>query len=257
MSTQSVSAPESSTVLPTTLDTVSSGRWVIAILVACALGWLAYQASPTPWVLSEESSNVSSMSPQPVLDKVRAEERMLLRNNTLLQFVLAGTALGLCGLIAYLAGARRSFVPVIGSLIAGAVGGALAAVVGLAAREYFNKEQPIPMISEDMRPLFSDIVVFALASLFLTLPFAVMLALQSSRPARQKAASVPLAAILVGVIVPIATAFVLSSYTFSDVFPPVKTDLTVLWFATLAVITALLVAFAGDRKPRAQAPVAP
>ena len=204
------------------------------------------------WVLSEESLNVSTMSPQPVLDKVRAEELTMLFNNTLLRFVVTGGAIGLCGLVAYLVRTGRSFVPVVASLIAGLVGGALAGVIGLAARNYFDKNQPIPMISQEMRPLFADMVVFASASLCLTLPIAVMLALQSSRPARQKAAAVPLAALLVGAIVPIATAIVLSSYTASDVFPPVKIDLTILWFATLAGVTAVLVALAGDRKPRVQ-----
>ena len=254
MSSPSVASPESPVVSnEANAEARHSGKWAAAIILSIALGWLAYHFSPTVWVLSEEMSNIPSMSPEPVLAKLRAEERSDLWNNTVLRLALSGAAIGLCGLLATVLRAGRSSMASVVAVIAGAVSGGAAALIGLTAREYFDKGEPIPMISQDMRPLLCDIVVFAAASLFLTIPIAVVLGLQKSRELRLKASVVPLAAILTGLIVPIATAFALSSLTSSDVFPPLKTDLTFLWFATLAISTALLVALAGDRKPRGAA----
>ena len=254
----SMSAPpvvhsDASPIDPTLPPSFATGPWIVSIVLSFALGMVAYKFSPDVWDLPERLQNVPTMSPQSVLDEIRDVERVNLWYETTLRFALVGTAIGLCGLILHLRELGRSMLQVLVPLLSGGICGALAGMAALGAREYFDTGKAIPLVSEEMRAIFGDIVVFATASLLLTLPIAVLLGLQRTQAARKKAPVVPLAGFLTGVIIPIAAVGVLSSHTKTDVFPPLSFDLVILWFVTLTALTVLFVVFSGDRKPRVKA----
>ena len=253
MSASPVVHSDSSAIDSTVPPSFATGPWIVAIVLSFGLGLVAYKYSPDVSDLPERLQNVPTMSPQSVLDEIRDVERANLWNETTLRFALVGTAIGLCGLILHLRELGRSVIQVVVPLISGGIFGALAGMAALGTREYFDTATTIPLVSEEMRAIFGDIVVFAAASLLLTLPIAVLLGLQRTKAARKKAPVVPLAGVLTGVIIPIAAVGVLSSHTKTDVFPPFNLELIILWFVTLAALTVLFVVFSGDRKPRTTA----
>lgn len=243
----SQTAEESSSVTgsPTTLPT-SRGRWIVAILATGIIAWLGFSFPPKVWRIPDELANVGALSPKADQDKLAVVNNENMWKNTMLKFGLAGSALGLIGFF-LLGDARNGMGAAVTSLICGVIAGLAAGALGLLTRRYLDLDHPIPMISEQARPLFCDMVVFAILSVILLIPISFQLLFQASSSERGKAYSLPAAGILTGLLVPVSGAMVLPGYTNTSQFPPAPAGLTAIWFAVLAVLTLILVVFMGKR----------
>ncbi len=243
----------SSTSEGSNLDTVSTpmvplskGRWIVAILATGIIAWLGFSFPPKVWRIPDELASVGALSPKADQDKLAVVNNENMWKNTLLKFGLAGSALGLIGFF-LLGDARNGIGAAVTSLICGVIVGLAAGAIGLLSRRYLDLDHPIPMISEQARPLFCDMVVFAILSVILLIPISIQLLFQASSSERGKAYSLPAAGILTGILVPVSGAMVLPGYTNTSVFPPAPAGLTAIWFAVLALLTSILVVFMGKR----------
>lgn len=221
---------------------ISRGRWILAILATGIIAWYGFSYPPKVWRVPDELANVGALSPAEDQDKLAVVNNENMWKNTLLKFGIAGSAFGLIGFF-LLGTARNGFVAAITSLLSGVVAGLATGTLGLLIRRYLNLDYPIPLISEQSRPLFCDVVVFAILGVGLLIPIAIQLCFQADATERSKAYSVPLAGMLGGLLVPITSAMVLHGYTDTGTFPPASADLTALWFAMVTVLTLVLVVF--------------
>jgi hypothetical protein len=191
-------------------------------------------------------SSIGALSPQSEQDALAAVVLANLWKNTLLKFGLAGAGLGLCGLLL----SARKLTQSVTTFVSGIAGGLLAGTAGLFVHRYLALGHPFPLVSEATRPLVCEIILFAAVSILLILPFSILLISQPVKSERQKALTVPLAAILTGLLVPFLGAVVLPADTNSATYPPVGMLLTLLWFAALAGLTVLLVVYMGSREAK-------
>lgn len=240
--------PAPSTEIPAKSGTpVSPTRFALAILTGCVIGWIGYTYPPETWAIPDDMLHIGALSSAEDQARLAAVVSENLWKNTILKFSLAGLGIGLSGLI--LNGTRRwgsTFL----TLIAGPVCGLLAGVIGLYVRRYLNLGYPIPLVSEASRPLFCDSMVFAVNSILLVLPVAVLLRMQPSPLDHHKAYAMPLAGLLAGILVPFFSAFVLPAATSTTTYPPHGIGLTLLWFTALAGLTILLFAVTGSKKEK-------
>ncbi len=220
----------------------SRGRWIVAILATGIIAWFGFSFPPKVWRIPDELANVGALSPKADQDKLAAVNNANLWKNTLLKFGIAGSALGLIGF--FLIGeARNGFGAAITSFICGVVAGLAAGTIGLLTRRYLNLDHPIPLISEQSRPLFCDTVVYGILSVLLLLPISVQLLFQADHSDRNKAYTLPFVGLLTGLLVPVSSAIVLHGYTNTSQFPPTSVDLTAIWFAIFTILTLALVIF--------------
>jgi hypothetical protein len=227
--------------------------WSLAILVAGVVGWLAYSYPPMAWRVPDSMLHIGALSPASEQAKLKAVENANLWKNTLMKFSMAGLGLGVVGIILNARNFGRRWPAALGTLISGAVSGALAGTLGLLLRQYLDLDHPLPLVSADMRPLLADGLVFSLISILLLVPVSVLLLFQPLKSDRHKAFAVPLAGVLTGLLVPIAGAMLLSGYTNTSFFPPTGVGLTVLWFAAMAIFAVLVVAYHGHKPNKAAA----
>ncbi len=217
-------------------------RWIVAILSVGIIAWFGFSFPPKVWQVPDELLHVGALSPKADQDKLAAVNNENLWKNTLLKFGIAGSALGLIGFF-LLGEARNGFGAAITSFICGVVAGLAAGTIGLLVRRYLNLDHPIPLISEQSRPLFCDTVVFAILSALLLLPISVQLRFQADNADRSKAFSLPVVGLVTGVLVPVASAIFLHGYTNTSQFPPAPANLTAIWFAVLTILALILVVF--------------
>lgn len=229
----------------TPIVSMSRGRWIVAILATGIIAWLGFSFPPKVWRIPDELANVGALSPKADQDKLAVVNNENMWSNTLLKFGLAGSALGLIGFF-LLGHARNGIGAAVTSLVCGVIAGLAAGTIGLLTRRYLDLGDPIPMITEQMRPLFCDTVVFAILSVLLLIPISIQLLLQGSSSERGKAYSLPASGILTGILVPVISALLLQGTNTSQ-FPPAPADLTAIWFAVLTVLTLILVVFMGKR----------
>ena len=241
-------APEvgSPDIVSTPIVPLSRGRWIVAILATSIIAWLGFSFPPKVWRVPDELANVGALSPKADQDKLAVVNNENMWMNTTLKFGLAGSAFGLIGFF-LLGDARNGIGAAVTSLICGVIAGLAAGAIGLFSRRYLDLDHPIPMISEQARPLFCDMVVFAMLSVILLIPISIQLLFQASSSERGKAYSLPAAGILTGILVPVSGAMVLPGHTNTSQFPPAPAGLTAIWFAALAVLTLILVVFMGSR----------
>lgn len=231
--------------------------WTLAILLAGLAGWLAYTYPPMQWRINDPVLlNIGALSPASEQAKLKAVEDANQWKNTLLMFSMAGLGIGLVGLILNARNLGQRWPAAVTTLLSGVIGGALAGALGLLFRRYLDHDHPLPFVSAQMRPLFADGLVFALISILLLLPVSVLLLFQPLKSDRHKAFAVPMAGVLTGLFVPMASALLLSGYTSTNTFPPVGIDLTLMWFACMAILTAFIVAYHGHRPDKASTSVA-
>jgi hypothetical protein len=226
---------------------VRKSQLAFAVVVAGVLGWLAYTWAPTVWTLSEELQNFGPLPSVSEQDQVHAAEHLNLWKNSSLRFALTGLAIAASSLVFYGSRIGRHLPAIATVLICGLAFGAIAGGVGLPIRNYLDRN-PIPVVSEEARPLFADGLMFALLSVHLLLPIAILLWLQPARTDRQRGWAVPFAGLLTGILLPVASALMLSSYVKTDDYPPGRTELTVLWFTMMTLMTLLVVTSTGARK---------
>jgi hypothetical protein len=239
-SSESIVAPSS----------LSAGLWTIAILLACGLAWLGYSFPPKHWMVPDDMSHIGALSPPEDLARLAVVVKANLWKNTWLKFSLAGLAIGTAGVVLCMPNIGKKWPVALGMLICGLASGALAGTIGLMVRQYLDIDHPIPLISQEVRPLFCDSVVFSILSILLLLPVSLLLLLQPTKAERHKAISVPLAGLITGLVVPILSATLLPSTVTTDFFPPRDWHVTVLWFAILANTTLMVCVFMGSRKPK-------
>ena len=247
ISNEASSTPD--TVSPTTAA-VGVGRFAIAILVGCLLGWVGYTYPPNTWKIPDDMLHIGALSPPADQARLAVVENANLWKNTMLKFSLAGLGIGLSGLI--LNGARNVGATLL-TFVSGPLCGLLGGVVGLYIRKYLDLGHPIPLVSEASRPLLCDSLVFASVSVILILPVAILLRLQPSPQDHHRAYAVPLAGLLTGMLVPLVGAFALPVTTSTSAYPPYGSALTVMWFAVLAGLTVVISTSAGTKNARATA----
>ncbi len=246
-SQSNMAAADSSPVTVSTPNVPTSrGRWIVAIVATGIIAWLGFSFPPKVWRIPDELANVGALSPKADQEKLAVVNNENMWNNTLLKFSLAGSAFGLIGFF-LIGSARNGIGAAVTSLICGVIAGLAAGAIGLLTRRYLDLDHPIPMISDEARPLFCDMVVFAILSIVLLIPISAQLLFQSNSFDRGRAFSLPLAGILTGLIVPVTSAMILPGYTNTSQFPPAPADLTAVWFAVLTVLTLILVVYMGKR----------
>lgn len=223
--------------------------WAIALGVASLFAWIGYNYPPIHWRIPDDMTHIGALSPPEDQARLRAVEEANRWKNTLLKFSLAGAGIGLAGALLYASSIAKNVKPVVATFISGLLAGAAAGAIGLVVRIYLDKDHPLPLVSDEMRPLFADSVVFCIASIVLLVPVSVLLMMHRSPDLRQKAKAVPLAGLLTGMLVPMSAAMVLSAHSSTSFYPPRGGDLTFIWFVVLGAVTLLLLSMA-DRKNR-------
>lgn len=234
----------------------SIGKWAIALGVASLIAWIGYNYPPIHWRIPDDMTHIGALSPPEDQAKLRAVELANRWKNTLLKFSLAGAGIGLAGLLLYATSLAKNVKPVVVTLIVGLLAGAASGAISLVVRVYLDEDHPLPLISDQMRPLFADSVVFGVASMILLIPISVLLMMNQSPDLRQKAKAVPLAGLLTGILVPMSAAMVLSAHSSTSFFPPRGTDLTLIWFVVLGGLTLLLLSMVDKKNRRAQDAIA-
>lgn len=250
-------SPEAETItVPETTASAAAGnalgasRWGIGILLAGLIAWGGYSFPLMSWEVPDSMAHISAMSPPSEQEKLAAVEYSNLWKNTLLRFSVAGLALGLTGLFVC---RGRNLAASVVALVSGPLAGAAAGSLSLLLRHYLDQQRSIPLIGEESRPLFCDILVFTVMTGILLLPLAILLRLQRSKSEQQKALSIPFAGLLTGLLVPVIGAVILSANTNSSVFPPTGLDITGLWFGSMICFTILMVVFMGGKPAKTEA----
>jgi hypothetical protein len=228
----------------------SAGLWTIAVIIACGLAWVGYTFPPKQWVIPDDMSHIGALSSEADKARLAAVVNSNLWNNTFLKFSLAGLGIGTAGVVLCIPKIGKKWPMALGMLICGVASGLLAGSIGLIVRQYLDLDHPIPLISQEARPLFCDSVVFSVLSILLLLPVSLYLILQPAKSDRHKATSVPLAGLITGLVVPFTGALFLPSTVTTGLYPPRDWQVTVLWFATLAVTTLIVCVFMGSRNPQ-------
>jgi hypothetical protein len=224
---------------------VSNTRWVIAISMVGLMAWLGFTYPPKYWRIPDELADVSAMSPKEDIAKLKAVTNETVWKNSLMKFGVAGSLIGLVGF--FLLGKSGGTIGSgITALVAGVLFGLAAGAVGLVTRRYLDLEYPIPLISQESRPLFCDAIVFSIVNILLVMPIFLWLIFHREPTVRMRAFSVPLAALLAGIAVPVAGAIFLPGYTNTSYFPSNSIGLNSLWFACLAV--SVIVVFSGHKR---------
>ena len=165
--------------------------------------------------------------------------------NSLMKFGVAGSLIGLVGF--FLLGKSGGTIGSgIVALVAGVLFGLAAGAVGLVTRRYLDLEYPIPLISQESRPLLCDMIVFSIVNILLVMPIFLWLILHREPTVRRRAFSVPLAGLLAGIAVPVVGAVLLPGHTNTSFFPSNSVGLNVIWFACLSVF--VIVVFSGHKR---------
>jgi len=223
------------------------------ILLACLLAGLTYSFPPLFWKIPDDMADINAMSPPADQAKLAVVVKANLWKNTMLKFTMAGLGIGLGMLTLVIMPSKFGIAkasPITPAVVlVGAIGGLLTGVIGLVVRQYLDLDNPIPFVSDSSRPLFCDSVVFSIISILLLLPISFALKLQSSEKLKQLGSTIPLGGLLTGLLVPFAGAMVLPMYASTSVYPPAGTELLVLWFTSLAVLTIAFCWFRPSKRP--------
>ncbi len=224
---------------------VNNTRWLLAISMVGLMAWLGFTYPPKHWSIPDELAGVSAMSPKEDIAKLNAVMNANVWKNSLMKFGVAGSFIGLVGF--FLLGKSGGTIGSgIAALVAGVLFGLAAGAVGLVTRRYLDLEYTIPLISQESRPLLCDVIVFSIVNILLVMPIFLWLILHREPTVRMKAFSVPLAALLAGIAVPVAGAILLPGNTNTSFFPSNSVSLNLLWFACLSVF--VIVVFSGHKR---------
>ncbi len=230
-------------------QSMDTRHWVIAMLISGLVAWVGYTYPPVTWRVPDQYADVGPLSSQEEQAEVAAIENANHWKNSILKFSIAGLGLGVFALVHDIRHLGKRWWAVLVTLMAGLLGGLLAAVVGMVVRRYFNQGYSIPLIGESIRPLVCDSLVLSIVSLLLVVPVSVFLCIQPVRSVRQKATVVPLAGVLTGVLVPVLASMVFPAAA-TNLFPPSGIGFTALWFVVLVGVTLTVVLFAGDKRTK-------
>lgn len=232
---------------------VSNTRWVLAISLVGLLAWYGFTYPPKYWTVPDELADVGALSPKEDIAKLNAAMNANAWKNSLMKYGIAGSLIGLVGfvLLGKPGGTIGSGIVV---LVAGVLFGLAAGAVGLVTRRYLDLEYPIPLISDETRPLLCDMTLFSIVSILLVMPIFLWLILHRESAVRMKAFSAPLAGLLAGIVVPVVGAIVLPGNTNTSSFPFASVTLNLLWFLCLSVFV-ILAFFGLKRKDSTALPI--
>jgi hypothetical protein len=217
---------------------VSNTRWALAISLVGLLAWYGFTYPPKYWTVPDELADVGALSPKEDIAKLNAAMNANAWKNSLMKCGIAGSLIGLVG-FALLGNPGGTIGSGIVVLVSGVLFGIAAGAVGLVTRRYLDLEYPIPLISDETRPLLCDMISFSIVSILLVMPIFLWLILHRESTVRMKAFSVPLAGLLAGIVVPVAGAMILPGNTNTSSFPSTSVPLNLVWFVCLSVFVIL------------------
>ncbi|RMF38346.1 MAG: hypothetical protein D6753_15940 [Planctomycetota bacterium] len=223
-----------------TVRAASLQQWWMAIAIAGAISWALYSFPAYTWRVPDRLSDVSAMSPQAEQDELAAVELANLWKNTLFRFTFAGLGWGTIGFCLLGRRATKHWTTALGPLIVGIICGALAGVVGLQVRQYFNLGHPIPLISDENRPLVADSLVMAVTSAILLLPVSFVIGFQSATRRVGAVWAPPLAGVLTGFVAPLVIGIAFAAEN-TSIFPPQSLTITIVWYALTVTFAGILV----------------
>jgi hypothetical protein len=163
-------------------------------------------------------------------------------------FVVLGIGFGIAPLLMFLgSGKGRQWAAFFTGFACGACFGALAFFASSALRRWLNTGVALPMLGHAGESLSGDILVFVLASILITLPAFAGLLMLGSAEVRAKSVTIPLAAIVSGLLFPITASFLMPEQSTKD-FPPIGPSLLALWLALLAPLIILFMTTTGEKQ---------
>ncbi len=216
------------------------GDWWLALAVAGFISWGLYSFPAHTWRVPDRLADVSAMSPQSEQDELAAVELANLWKNTLFRFTWAGLGWGTIGGVLCRRRVREHWKGAVGTLLAGAVCGAVAGIVGLKVRQYFNLGYPIPLINEENRSLVADSLVMAVSSAILMVPVSLLIAMQKGGPSMGAVWAPPLAGVLTGFVAPLVIAIAFAEEN-TSIFPPESLIITSVWYLLNVTLAGILI----------------
>jgi len=228
--------------VPTTL------RIGIAIAVAALLGWVVNTSVGAPYSTPTELLGVDMYSPAAMQQALAESEVEGYWKNGVIYFVILGVSLGIAPLLMIVgSGSGNPWLAASTGIVAGGVFGAMAFFSGSALRNWLDTGVELPLLGHAGESVSGDILVFVLAGVLISLPILAGVLLLGLPGAPQRAISVPLAAIVAGLLFPIAASFLMPEKNTKE-FPPVGSSMLGLWLALLAALIILFMTTTGDKQ---------
>jgi hypothetical protein len=220
----------------------------IAVVGAALLGWVVNTAVGLPYAIPTELLGVDMYSPAAMQKQLAASEQEIYWKNGLIYFVILGIGFALAPLLMVLgSGAGRPWAAAGSGIVAGAVFGGLAFFATAGLRDWLNTGVELPLLGHAGESMVGDIIVFALAGSLVTLPMVVAMLMLGLPGAVPRAVTLPLAAIVAGLLFPIAASFLMPEQSTKN-FPPVGPAMLALWLALLAALIILFMTTTGDKQ---------
>ncbi|HBJ38529.1 MAG TPA: hypothetical protein DDZ51_28000, partial [Planctomycetaceae bacterium] len=202
----------------------------------------------TPYAIPTELRGVDMYSPDAMKQRLAEIEREIYWKNGLIYFAVLGIGFGLAPLLMIVGSGTGKPGRTLATGVIGGLGlGALAFFVTAELRRWLNTGVELPLLGHAGESLSGDVMVFALASFLVTLPTLVGLLLLGIADSKAKAITVPLAAIVAGLLIPIAVSIVMPQQSTKD-FPPIGSSILALWLAILALLMILFMTTTGDKQ---------
>jgi hypothetical protein len=242
------SAPSAPLVSPTVSPT-ATGRWPLAVFIGVALAWVLLNFTPIQFHLPRELYDVDNMSPPDLQRQLAEKQTELYWKNSISKLTFAGLGLGLIPWIA-VGWTRdpRQRSALVGSAMLGPVFGLLAALLGLGLRYLMSPDGPLSQLAEGDQVLIGDVLVFVGLSLVLAAPISIGVCWLGGEQAGQRSGAVLLAALLAGVLLPVASVAFPGWQT--SRFPPDGVPMTGLWFLLMAAAISFLPSKLGAKPPK-------
>jgi len=226
---------------------LNAGKLAIGLVVAVLVGWGVNILLPPIFEVPPELLDVQLGSPPEAQEALDVAQAGVNLRNGVIYFGILGLALGIVPIVL---GITQSAGKAIGlGLGSGLVGGLLAYLAASQARAVIATGTVFPLVGNLHESMGGDIVVHALAGIFVSLPVFVGVLVFGGQNAGQKAISAPLAGLLAGLLFPILATFVLPTEK-SEQFPIRHPGMLALWLITLAVFVLVFTATTGDRKSK-------
>ena len=185
---------------------ISKLKWLICLLIAGCGTWYGFAYPPIKFEVPKELRNVDPNSPPKLRNQRAVVDAEIHWKSVAVQFGWGGLFFGTVGLTSTLLSGNKRFGIAIATLLLGVASGVGGGLTGAWLRQYFDKSNPLTFLSEDMRPLVSDAIVYSAAGILLLLPVGFVLLFSRQADARQKSTSAILSGLLSGLLAPIAVA---------------------------------------------------
>ena len=231
---------------------LSATKWLLCLLLAGGGSWVGFAKPPVTFEIPAELKDVDPNSSAAMKTKRETADVAAYWKNVLFQFSWAGLFMGSVGLSATILTGTKRYGVAIATLSIGIVSGILAGVCGTLLRKSLDKGPWLEFLSEDLRPLASDVAVLAVVSALLLVPVGSYIYLCGQKEARQKSVSAVLSGFISGMLTPVLvsmlTAFALVAPEYNtESFPLVGFPIITLWLSMLVLVGFGASAFTGTR----------